>query len=203
MPWAQRVVSAGISGFLMQLHYIASDVDAQGIPSVPAPTGPESDTERAQREELSALMGAAHVATADWSPQVADEMRHILPTDAVHVVEAITDIARGWWEDSGYTAAAHEHQAAMETQLDGLVPPARRDSVQHVVEMVASEPDVDVTRARYRLIGTADSRPFEAIHVAAALGVALWRTPACVPEPLEAQYKLTQKLRRHLDGDLH
>lgn len=202
MPWAQRVVSAACSGWLVQLHYMAAYEDGQGIPTVPPPSGSESEAERAQRAELSGLLAKAHVAAGDWSGTVADELHHIRPTDAPHVVEAQLDVARDWWQDSGYTSMVSEHVPAIEAQLDGLVPPHRRADVQELVDTVAAGPDVDVTRARYRLMGAANSMPFESIHVAAAMVVALWRTPACVPAPTEAQLALAKKLERYLKGDV-
>lgn len=188
--WALRVVQGAIRGQTLLLHYLTSILDRHiDIPDAlaePRKAG-ESAEAYAQRERLAKMFVDVHLKLADHAPDVAEELLHLRPSDAPDAVEAITREAQQWWTAAQYDATVDDLLPAMTTLLDGLVAPERRGDVQELLEVVTSTRGLPLARARIRITGAASERPFEAVHLAAALTAALWQEPACVPDP-DAEY---------------
>jgi hypothetical protein len=192
--WAARVLEGSLGGKMLLLDYLSSVDDANlDVPNelVASRQAGESDEKYDQRQRLAKLFVEVKVHTADWAPNVTDELLHIRPSDAGHAVEAIVDEAKKWWDAARFSGTIGDLLPAMTALLDALVAPERRADVESTLLMVASDPLLPLTRARYRIRGAADSRPFEALHLAAALAAALYQIPACVPDRKAAFMQLT------------
>jgi hypothetical protein len=200
--WAARVMNGAVSGRIFLLLYLSSiddqHLDVPGRLVAPRKAG-ESEESHAQRVRLAKLLTEAHVLAADWSPDVATELLHIRPSDAVHAVDAITRVAREWWTAAEYDATITELVPAMTPLLDGLVTPERRGDVQKMLGVLAVD-DIPLARVRLRLTGAASDHPFEALHLAAAFTAALYQVPACVPDQREEYHRLVQSTADLAEG---
>ncbi|NNH73718.1 hypothetical protein HLB23_28345 [Nocardia uniformis] len=202
-PWAVRVMQGNLGGRMLLMHYMASVDDRDiGVPAdLTAPRKPgESADEYAQRQRLSTLYLETHVLAADWSPTVADELMHIRPSDATNAVEAITEVAKGWWTAAGYRGTIDDLVPAMTVLLDGLVAPERRSDVQRVLNVIIEGGGVALDRVRLRLMGAAQGAPFEALHLAAAFTSAMYQNRTCVPDPKTESLRLAQEGMRMAEG---
>lgn len=201
--WAMRVLRATMAGKTFLLHYLTSinDRDVDVPNSLVAPRkASESAEAYAQREHLAKLFTDTHVQLADHSPDVANELMHIRPSDAQDAVAAITQEALEWWTAAEYDATVDNLLPAMKALLDGLVAPERRGDVQDLLKVFTSGGDVPLFRARLRISGAAVDHPFEALHVAAAFAGALYQVPACVPDPDAAYLRLVTAAMRLSEG---
>ncbi|HEY3691565.1 MAG TPA: hypothetical protein VGL46_14935 [Pseudonocardiaceae bacterium] len=202
--WAVRVVQGALSGKNFLMHYLASirdrEIDVPDVLVAPRAAG-ESAQASAQRERLARLFTETHVQLADHSPEVADELMRIRPSDAPDAVEAITREAVEWWTAAEYDGTISALLPAMTTLLDGLVAPERRGDVQDLLNGTAVD-DPALFRAQLRIQGAAQDEPFEALHLAAAFAGALYQIPACVPDPNAACARLATGALQLLQGNV-
>lgn len=203
--WAVRVMQGELAGRTLLAHYLDSILD-DGIDfpaslAEPRKAG-ESAHAHAERQDLAKKFVELQVLLADHAPDVADELMHIRPSDAQNAVDVITREAKGWWTTSQYDATIGDILPAMTALLDGLVAPERRGDVQETLEVVAVGEDVPLFRVGLRLVGAAESKPFEALHLAAAFAAALFQIPACVPDPKAEFLRLSQVALRLAEGKI-
>uniref|UniRef100_UPI003F4925F3 hypothetical protein n=1 Tax=Amycolatopsis sp. CA-096443 TaxID=3239919 RepID=UPI003F4925F3 len=200
--WAVRVMQGELAGRTLLAQYLDSILD-DGLDFPAALAEPqqagESAREHAEREDLATKLVEAQVLLADHAPDVADELMHIRPSDARQAVDVIVREAKGWWTASRYHATISDILPAMTALLDGLVAPERRGDVQETLEVVAVG-DVPLARVGLRLAGSAEAKPFEALHLAAAFATALFQIPACVPDPTAEFIRLSQVAIRLAEG---
>lgn len=203
--WAVRVLQGELAGRNLLAHYLSSvtegNLDVPDSLVAPRQAG-ESADEHAQREALAKQIVEVKVALADYAPDVADEFTHIRPSDARSAVDVITREAMGWWTAAQYEATIDDILPAMTALLDGLVVPERRDDVQQSLNIFTAGGDVPLYRARHRLIGSAEHRPFETLHLAAAFATALFQVPACVPDPNAEMLRLATIGLRLAEGKI-
>lgn len=186
--WAVRVMQGHLSGRTLLAHYLCSIDDRElALPDhLVAPRRPgESEADYTQRTRLAKDFGEAHVTFADYSGDVTDELMHIRPSDAKNAVEAIIKVATEWWTATGYEATIDDLLPDMTVLLDGLVAPERRADVQDTLDTVAYG-NIPLEQARLRIVGSSIDTPYEALHVAAAFGGALYQQPSCVPDQFAA-----------------
>ena len=201
--WAVRVMQGHLGGRMLLMHYMASvdDRDIAVPANLTAPRKPdESADDYDQRRQLATLYLETHVLAADWSPQVADELMHIRPSDATNAVEAITEVAKRWWTASGYRGTIDDLVPAMTVLLDGLVAPERRTDVQRALNVITEGGGGALDRIRLRLMGAAHGAPFEALHLAAAFTSALYQNRTCVPNPKAESLRLIKEGQRMAEG---
>jgi len=202
--WAVRVMRGVLGGRTLLAHYLCSIDDREfELPDhlVASRRPGESDTDYTQRTQLAKDFAEAHVTEADYSGDVADELRHIRASDAKDAVEAITTIAIEWWTTAGYDATIDDLLPAMAVLLDGLVAPERRGDVQRVLDSVVYG-SVPLERARLRIFGASMDSPYEALHLAAAFAGALYQQPACVPDQLATFRHLEEASLKLAQGDI-
>ncbi|WP_067665949.1 hypothetical protein [Nocardia miyunensis] len=202
--WAVRVMQGHLGGRTLLVHYLCSIDDRElDLPDrLVAPRLPgESDADYTQRTQLAQDFSEAHVMSADYSAEVADELMHIRPSDAGDAVEAIITIATDWWTTSRYEATIGDLLPAMTVLLDGLVAPERRADVQRALDTVAYGV-VPLERARLRIVGAARDQPYEALHLAAAFAGALYQIPACVPDQRAEFRHLSEASMKLAQGDI-
>jgi hypothetical protein len=155
-------------------------------------------------EYLAAVDDGADVPDVLVAPNVAEELMHIRPADAPWAVREIMRVAEGWWTASGYSSLLAPHVPTMETLLDALMPPERRERARDPLKVAGTvglegEP-VDLERARLRFVGGASMEPFEGLHLACAFATALYQVPECVPDRKEAVRELAQSVVDMLGG---
>lgn len=183
----RRTFEWSARGKMFLLSYLAfADDGGFSVPGHGAPRADHETTEEyEQHRDVTRQLVGLQARLGTWAEQAAEDLRHIMPSDAYLVAGSILGQGFRWCQAAGNEPTPAAMRAAAGPLLDAMCPPEHLAAAEDALTGLCVGMTLGTEEDPLEL--AADEHPLATIHVAAAITAWMYRQPEYVPDRIAAQ----------------